>query len=110
MVRPHHAQHLGEHVPDLDVAEREGAALDAEDEVLHAEREDLGVDDSVRLPAARDHQVPRAVAVELGDGFEEVEEVGAVRFVEGGDEAGVDEDQLRAVALGVDALELLRPG
>ena len=52
----------------------------------------------------------RAVAVELGDGFEEVEEVGAVGLVEGGDEAGVDEDQLRAVALLVDLRELLRPG
>ncbi len=110
MVPAHHAQHLGEHVPDLDVAEREGLALDAEDEVLHAQGEDLGVDDGVRLAAALDHEVPRAVAVELGDGFEEVEEIGAVGLVEGGDEAGVDEDQLRAVALLVDLHELLRPG
>lgn len=110
MVRAHHAQHLGEHVPDLDVAERERLALDAEDEVLHAQGEDLGVDDGVGLAAALDHELPGAVAVKLGDGFEEVEEIGAVGLVEGGDEAGVDEDQLGAVALLVDFVELLRPG
>lgn len=110
VVRAHHAQHLGEHVPDPDVAERKGLALDAEDEVLHAQGEDLGVDDGVGLAAALDHEVPGAVAVELGDGLEEVEEVGAVGLVEGGDEAGVDEDELGAVALLLDLMELLRPG
>ena len=50
-----------------------------------------------------------AVPVELGDGFEEVEEIGAVRLVQGCDEAGVDEDELRAVAFVVDVLKLLFP-
>lgn len=55
MVRPHHGQDLVQHVPDLDVAEGEGAGFDAEDQVLHFECEYLRVDDGVGLSAPLDH-------------------------------------------------------
>lgn len=54
--------------------------------------------------------MPRAVSVELGDGLEEVEEIRAVRGIQGRDEPGVDEDELRPVALLVDFLQLGAPG
>ena len=110
MVRPHHAEDFVEDIADFDVPEGEGAAFDAKDQVLHFEGEDLLVDDCVGLAATFDHQVPGAVAVELSDSFEEVEEIGAVCGVQGGDEAGVDEDELWAVALFVKFGELVRPG
>lgn len=87
-----HGEHFVQHVPDFDVAEREGGGFDAEDEVLHFQGEDFFVDDGVGLPASFHHQMAGAVAVEFGDGFEEVEEVCAVGLVEGGYEARVDED------------------
>lgn len=77
--------------------------------MLHLEREDLGIDDGLGAAAPLDHQVAGAVAVELGDGLEEGEEVLAVCLVEFGDEARVDEDELRAVSLPVDVLQLGLP-
>ncbi len=77
--------------------------------MLHFEREDLFVDDGVGLPAAFAHQMACFVAVEFGDGFEEVEEVAAVGGVEFCDEAGVDEDELGAEAFAVDFGELCFP-
>lgn len=109
VVAPDHAEDLVEDVADLDAAEGEGPALDPEHEVLHLEREDLLVDDGVGLPAALHHQMAGAVPVELGDGLEEVEEVFAVRGVEGRDEARVDEDELGPVAFLVDLVELEIP-
>lgn len=109
MMTAHHRQHLVQHVADLDVPERKRPALDAQHQMLHAEGEDLGIDDGFGAATPLHHQVAGAVAVELGDGLEEREEVGAVRLVELGDEAGVDEDQLRAVALLVDLVQLRLP-
>lgn len=109
MVAAHHAQHLVQHIADLDVAEGEGAGFDAEDEMLHPEREDLAVDHRFGLAAPLHHQVARPVAVELGNRLEEVEEVGPVRAVERRHQARVDEDELRAVPLRVDAGELVGP-
>ena len=101
-----HGQHFIQHVSDLDVAESKGSAFHTKDQMLHLEGEDLPIDDGFGLTAALHHQVAGAVAVEFRDGFEEVEEIRAVGVVEGGDEAGVDEDELGAVAFGVDLLEL----
>ena len=109
MVLTDHAEDLVEDVADFDVAEGEGAGFDAEDEVLHFESEDFLVDYGVRLAAALHHQVAGAVSVELGDGFEEVEEVGAVGRIEGSDEACVYEDKLRAITFFIDLGELGRP-
>ena len=109
MVRPHHGQDLIQHVADLDIAERERPALDPEHQMLHLERKDLGLDDRLGAPAPLHHQVPRAVPVKLGDGLEQIEEVGPVGLVEFGDQAGVDEDELRAVALAVDGVERRLP-
>lgn len=78
--------------------------------MLHFEREDFLIDHGVWLSTSLHHQVTGAVTVEFGNGLEEVEEVFAVRGVEGGDEAGVDEDQLRAIAFPVDLGELGFPG
>ena len=109
MVGSHHTQHLVQHIADLDVAQREGAGLHAQHEMLHPQREHLFIDHRVGLPAPLHHQVARAVAVELGDRLEEVEEVGPVGGVEGRHQPRVDEDELRAVPLGVDLGELVRP-
>lgn len=51
-----------------------------------------------------------AVSVEFGNGFEEVEEIRAVRLVQCRDEAGVDEDELGPVSFLVEFLELRSPG
>ncbi|GJD01122.1 prolipoprotein diacylglyceryl transferase [Colletotrichum higginsianum] len=110
VVAADHAEHLLQDVADADVAEGEGAALDAEDEVLHLEGEDVLVEHGVGLAAALAHELAGLVAVELGDGAEEVEEVCAVRLVELRHETRVDEDQLRPEALVVDAAELGGPG
>lgn len=74
--------------------------------MLHFQRENFRVDHRVGLPASFHHEVAGAVAVELGDCFEEIEEIGAVRLVESCDEARVDEDELRPVTITVDFLEL----
>ncbi len=70
--------------------------------MLHFEREYFLVEDGVGLAATLDHQVPGAVAVKFGDGFEEVKEVPAVGGVQSCDKARVNEDELRPVALFVD--------
>ena len=105
VVCAHHAEHLGEHVADADVAEREGLALDPQDEMLHFQREDLAAHHRVGLATPPDHEVAGLVAVELGHGAEQVEEVAAVGAVQLGDQARVDEDELGPVALGVDLAE-----
>jgi len=109
VVQAHHAQHLAEDIADLHVPQRQRPRFDAQHQVLHLQGEDLLVAHGVGLAAALAHQVPRAVAVELGDGLEEVEEVAAVGRVELRHEARVDEDQLRPVALGVDGGQLGDP-
>ena len=79
-------------------------------QMLHPQRENLLIDHRRGLPTPLYHQVARFVAVELGDGFEEVEEILAVGVVEFGDEACVDEDELRPVAFAVEGCEGGCPG
>ena len=87
-----HVENALQDVADADAAEGQSAALDAEHEVLHLEREDLGVDHRVRLPAPLAHQVTRLVPVELGHRAEQVQEVAPVRLVQLCHQARVDED------------------
>lgn len=107
---PNHTENIIEDIANLDVAQCKGFALDSKHQVLHLEREDFLINDSVRLAATIDHQVAGAVAIELGNGLEEIEEVCAVGGVERGDEAGVDEDELGSVAVVVDGGESGGPG
>lgn len=54
----------------------------------------LFIQSQLGRPTSFDHQLARSIAIELGDGGEEVEEVLPILTVQFGDETGVDEDDL----------------
>lgn len=77
--------------------------------MLHFQRKDFAVEDGFRGAGTRDHEFPCVETVEFGDCSEEVEEVAAVGGIEFGYEAGVEKEELRAVAEGGEGAEGCEP-
>ena len=62
------------------------------------------------MTASFDHEVTGTISVEFGHGFEQVKEICTVDFVQCGDEAGVDEDNLGAETGFFSFCKLREPG
>ena len=99
MVFPNVLQNLCEQIRDLDLPKRERLSFNAQNQMLHLECKRLWFNGELGTPTAFDHELAGSVAVELRYGAEEVEEVLSVFFIEGGDEACVNEDDLGDVTL-----------